>query len=287
MNKKILFPVLIMCVIVAFCLTGCSSGTQKAKPAIQPKINMEDITWELKNGIVNGDRLPVFDYTNNTDYPIIGFEVKFVTKKDLSKEDLNKYNNIKEKANAMDHDITETTMELITEKLCAPGETVKNQRINLDGTIELMTEQSAYEAFQPDTMSIAYLKGNNAYVAYYDYQNKETTYENKKAKINKWSNSKLANTIPKPNADYYAVTTDEDDEFDVTVYNVDQDFFKGYADACKEQGYTVDADLYDDSFDASDKAKNNLSIYYSPDEGNMTISLYNFDIDTDENEDEE
>lgn len=65
MNKKIF--IVIMSLLVS--LTGCgSSKTTSSSP--KEKINIKDIAWNVDEGIVDGERCVLLDYTNNTNYTI-------------------------------------------------------------------------------------------------------------------------------------------------------------------------------------------------------------------------
>lgn len=63
MNKKIF--IVIMSLLVS--LTGCgSSKTMSSSP--KEKINIKDIAWNVDEGIVDGERCVLLDYTNNANY---------------------------------------------------------------------------------------------------------------------------------------------------------------------------------------------------------------------------
>ena len=70
---------------------GCSSNNKKNNTNSdlekQSKINIEDINWKVRQGIVEGDRYALLDYTNNTPYTITHFELTFEEKDDLKEED--------------------------------------------------------------------------------------------------------------------------------------------------------------------------------------------------------
>lgn len=48
------------------------------------RISMDDIVWEVDEGIIDGERLVLLNYTNNTPYTIAGFEITFKEKSDIT-----------------------------------------------------------------------------------------------------------------------------------------------------------------------------------------------------------
>lgn len=86
MNKKMF--IVIMSLLVS--LTGCgSSKTTSSSP--KEKINIKDIAWNVDEGIVDGERCVLLDYTNNTNYTITGFELTFKEKKNITEEENQNY----------------------------------------------------------------------------------------------------------------------------------------------------------------------------------------------------
>ena len=69
---------------------------------------LNPIDWKVKQGIVDGDRYALLDYTNNTPYTITHFELTFEEKDDLKDEDKEKfYKHIKDVVNADDEGMEE------------------------------------------------------------------------------------------------------------------------------------------------------------------------------------
>ena len=105
----------IKCIILICMITiigGCSSNNKKNNTNSdlekQSKINIEDIDWKVRQGIVDGDRYALLDYTNNTPYTITHFELTFEEKDDLKEEDKEKfYKHIKDVVNADDEGMEE------------------------------------------------------------------------------------------------------------------------------------------------------------------------------------
>ena len=47
-------------------------------------IKIEDISWNVDEGIVDGERYILLSYINNTKYTIAGFEIQFTEKSDIT-----------------------------------------------------------------------------------------------------------------------------------------------------------------------------------------------------------
>ena len=102
--------IILICMIAI--IGGCSSNNKKNNANSdlekQSKINIEDIDWKVRQGIVDGNRYALLDYTNNTPYMITHFELTFEEKDDLKEEDKEKfYKHIKDVVNADDEGMEE------------------------------------------------------------------------------------------------------------------------------------------------------------------------------------
>lgn len=129
--------IILICMIVI--IGGCSSNNKKNNTNSdleeQSKINIEDIDWKVRQGIVDGDRYALLDYKNNTPYTITHFELTFEEKDDLKEEDKEKfYKHIKDVVNADDEGMEEIKNKKIefyaeSNRIVNKNKTVKNQRV--------------------------------------------------------------------------------------------------------------------------------------------------------------
>ena len=72
------------------CFSGCGSSETTNNPGgstTKEKINIEDISWKVDEGIVDGDRYVLLNYTNNTQYTITNFELTFKEKTSVTEEE--------------------------------------------------------------------------------------------------------------------------------------------------------------------------------------------------------
>lgn len=216
--KKILsfMLALTLAMTMGITLTGCGGSSGFGEEAAggddvkassgKPSVDLSQIDWTVESGVIDGNHVVTFGYTNNTDYEVVDFDLEFKVKDDVTNEQLEGYSELKEKASDMDHDIGEITISAITHKCVAPGASIDGCACNLDGTIEYYTDFDSYEVFEPDIMTAVIASGDKLYVAYYDFASGKTTLDSDTADAYTWSNSALAKAVPKPDVRYLAVS---------------------------------------------------------------------------------
>ena len=235
--------IILICMIAI--IGGCSSNNKKNNTNSdlekQSKINIEDIDWKVKQGIVDGDRYALLDYTNNTPYTITHFELTFEEKDDLKEEDKEKfYKHIKDVVNADDEGMEEIKNKKIefyakSNRIVNKNKTVKNQR---------------------------------------DYKSKEYTEDEKTEKAIYWTKGTFKDKLLKPKAqvikkDYI----DNKKSFSFVACGLTKDDYDSYVDKCKKMGYTVDADNFDDSYYAKNSEGYKIDIRYDEDDFELNVSI--------------
>ena len=87
MNKKVkIFAAFVVIFSMIMCFAGCGSNETNSG-ATKGKINIEDIAWNIDEGIVDGDRYVLLSYTNNTEYTITDFKITFKEKAGITEEE--------------------------------------------------------------------------------------------------------------------------------------------------------------------------------------------------------
>ena len=87
MNKKVkIFAAFAVIFSMIMCFAGCGSNETNSG-ATKGKINIEDIAWNIDEGIVDGDRYVLLSYTNNTEYTITDFKITFKEKAGITEEE--------------------------------------------------------------------------------------------------------------------------------------------------------------------------------------------------------
>lgn len=74
----------------------------------EEKIRIEDIAWNVDEGIIGGDRCVILDYTNNTPYTVADFEITFKERSDITEEEKQAfYSDVQKIFGASDEEIAE------------------------------------------------------------------------------------------------------------------------------------------------------------------------------------
>ena len=119
MNKKVkLFAILAVVLSMSVCFAGCGSSettNDTGSSTAKEKINIEDISWKVDEGIVDGERYVLLNYTNNTQYTLTNFELTFKEKAGITEEEKeNFYSDIQEKFEASDEDMEDIKSQPIS-----------------------------------------------------------------------------------------------------------------------------------------------------------------------------
>lgn len=275
MTKKICVILAAAAVAVVMCFSGCGSqaGSGTSVVSSAPKISKDDIKWSVRSGSEDGYPRVVFTFQNNTKYDITSFNVDFKVKKGVTAKQLNQFGTLKEKAKTQEEKITDMTFEAGTTDYVEAGGKSKEQECGLDGTIQCFTEFDAYDLFEPDKMTVSYIAHNRIYTAYYDYANKEMSYDDDSKKAFSWSDCKMAKLLPRPKAKLVTVSLEGDGEFSADIYAADEETFENYLKACKEKGFTKDMISAYDTYSADDKNGNSLSLAFDSDNDDIAINV--------------
>lgn len=272
MKKRIMLAASILLMMV-FLMAGCGSGGEGGSDSESaadrgtlgggtPAFDLSQIDWNVDSGIVEGYRVVTFGYTNNTDYEVVEFDLKFKVKDDVTDDQLKGYSELKEKAESMEHDIGEITFQAMTSKCVAPGESIDGQPCGLDGTVEYYTDFDSYEVFEPDMMTVVLSDGKKLYSAYYDFASGKTTVNEDVMNAYTWSDSELAKAVPKPDVRYLAISYENEDSLFAEAYGVSRDACGEYIDSCKAMGFDQNIDDSDEKYGASGTR------YFNADNGN-------------------
>lgn len=272
MNKKVKpFTIFAVIISVAVCFAGCGSSELTNKPggnSTKEKINMEDIYWNVDEGIVDGDRYVLLNYTNNTQYTITGFEITFKEKTDVTEEEkANFYSDIQQKFEASDEDMENLkgqpiSMHAETDKVVNPGESASNINCYYYGGFFYLKDINHYSLVEPDIATIKYIDEDKIFTAYYDYSSKKYSAESETEIAYQWSQTDLGSKIPRP--DVKVVESGRDDEivFMFDAYGLSLEQFNAYVEECKELGYTVGTDSFEGFYSADNAEGYNVYLYY-------------------------
>lgn len=272
MKRRMILLGSIMLMMI-FLMAGCGSDggnnsdtdqaeDKAASDSGKPAFDLSQIDWSVESGIIDGNRVVTFGYTNNTDYEVVDFDLEFKVKSDVTDDQLEQYSELKEKAENMEHDIGEITFQCMTSKCVASGESLDGQPCGLDGTIEYYTDFDSYEVFEPDMMTVVLSDGKKLYSAYYDFNSQKTTVDEDVMDAYTWPSSALAKAVPKPDVRYLAISYEGEDSLYARAFGVSRDACGEYIDACKAMGFDQNIDDSDETYGASGTR------YFNADNGN-------------------
>ena len=126
------FTILAVILSMVVCFTGCGNIETNPTTGNGKKINITDISWNVDEGIVDGDRYVLLNYTNNTQYTITSLEITFKEKTDITEDEKETfYSDIQQKFEVGDEDMETIksrpiSMHAETDRVVNPGESVSN-----------------------------------------------------------------------------------------------------------------------------------------------------------------
>lgn len=282
------FLILISAVIV-FCFAACGSGGSNgekgsgAGSGILNDISIKDIEWNVDEGIVDGERFILLDYTNHTKFTIVGFELQFKAKKGITDEEKDQfYNDLIDRLDIDTNDSEEMedleevkkvpiAMHAESEIVTKAGESASAVNLEYyDGYYDV-TDIDHYSLVVPDIATIKYIDDSVVKTVYYDFSSGKYSTENNTEVAFYWTDNGLEKIIPKPEADYVIECgRDDSDCFMFEVYGWSLDQFNAYVDSCKEKGFTVDPGEYEGFYSADNSEGYNVYMYYDEDTCSMS-----------------
>lgn len=282
MNKKVnIFTIFAVILSVAVCFAGCGSSEPTNKPGsnTKEKIDIEDISWNVDEGIVDGERYILLNYTNNTRYTITGFEITFKEKTNVTEEEkATFYSDIQQKFEASDEDMENLknqpiSMHAETDKVVNPGESASNINCYYYGGFFYLKDINHYNLVEPDIAAIKYIDEDKIFTVYYDYSSKKYSAESETEIAYQWSQTDLGSKIPRP--DVKVVESGRDDEmvFMFDAYGLSLEQFNAYVKECKELGYTVETDSFEGFYSADNTEGYNVYLYYDENDYSMSGTI--------------
>lgn len=283
MNKKVkIFTTLAVVLCMAVCFAGCGSSettNNSGGSTAKEKINIKDISWKVDEGIVDGDRYVLLNYTNNTKYTITNFELTFKEKPGVTEEEKAKfYSDIQENFEMNDEDLEELknqpiSMHVETDRVVDSGESVSHVNCYYYSGIFYLKEINHYNLVEPDIATIKYIDEDKIFTVYYDYGSKKYSAESETEIAYQWSQTELGSKIPKP--DVKVVESGRDDEiiFMFDAYGLSLEQFNAYVEECKELGYTIEPGSFEGFYSADNTEGYNVYLYYDEKDYSMSGTI--------------
>lgn len=205
----------------------------------EPEISIEDIDWSVEAAVLDGERFISLNYTNNTAYTIVGLQIEFVQKEDTTKQDLSVFKEIKNQYEYTDEEVSEFYLTGENTKMADPGETVSDSPLAINWTSIYIDSMDQYEVMEPDMATIVVIGDDEKlYTFYYDFKGEvlgsssddpDDAYE--------WSDSALADMLPKPDMRVVQVDYEDEDLYSIYVFGASQQDFETYVQTCKDSGF--------------------------------------------------
>lgn len=283
MKKKIkIFTILAVILSMGVCFAGCGSSETSNTPgssAVKKKINMKDISWNVDEGIVDGDRYVLLNYTNNTQYTITNFALTFKEKTDITEEEkVNFYSDIQQDFEVNAEEMEELksqpiSMHTKTDRVVNPNESVSNINCYYYNSCVYLKDMNHFNLVKPDIATIKYIDEGKIFTVYYDYSSKKYSAEAETEIAYQWSQTDLGSKIPKP--DVKVVEGGRDDEliFMFDAYGLTLEQFNAYVEECKELGYTIDPRSSEGFYSADNTEGYNVYLYYKEKEYSMSGTI--------------
>lgn len=277
----------VACVMAAaMMLAGCGgstgTGTNGASggptsPVAKP-LDLSKLETSVASTPVDNQRQDMMSFTNGTNVTIVAVSLNYRQKSDVTDDQRQAaFADLRQAVTMIeDSDYEELKTEPLkctSNLIVKPGATGENGECTIGGWKAIGDFTSLME---PDTMSVAYLKGASKIgKATYDFVNKKTTLDKAESKANQWGDDELTKTLPTPESTIIGGSV-SDTSVGYSVYGTTHDQFAAYVEQCKQKGFTVDGE--GDNY-ASMKGSNgsDLSVNYFPNDEKMTINLYTAD----------
>lgn len=88
-QRKIRLLGVILAIVIS--MVGCGEGESPAgeSNSNDEAFKIEDILWSIDEGIVDGNRTVLFEYTNNSPFMISSFKLTFKERADITEDEKN------------------------------------------------------------------------------------------------------------------------------------------------------------------------------------------------------
>ncbi len=276
--------------MAAMLITGCSGSSDGKKVSVgnqelkENDLSIDAFEWGTREKVIEGTKCYSAKLTNNSDYDLLGVEIDYKLKDDVSEKDLKRFDGFMEehKDYFTDDDETVDHVTLIgkRQKLVKAGDSIDNIvfAIGMNTTYWYdVPDKNQYEIMEPNMLQLAIVgKDNNIYIAYYDFVNEEWSLDERTGKVNDWFENDLTAITPKPECEYFVVESDKETDYmlSFTAYGMDKEAFDTYNDSVREAGYTKDSSELSGYYSAKDKDGNSISTDYDEMNKTMEVTVY-------------
>ncbi len=239
-------------------LVGCGSsnsdasnnGKNKSATKILPSYpKIDQLDWHVDSGVVDEQRRVLMDYTNNSKYTIVEFDLTFTQKSDVTdeqgQEELDK---VKELLSFSDDDLSEVKDKPLSGYvdsviLTRPGDTSTKQACYYYSGIFYMQDMSFYDLLTPDIATIKYIDNDTVHTVSYDFKSKNYTEDTDTTPAKETSKNSLTTDVPMITSDYVKVDDYETSVY-VTSYGITSSEYEKYCKEFEQIGYELSDEYF-------------------------------------------
>lgn len=239
-------------------LVGCgdsgsgasNNGKNKSATKLLPSYpKIDQLDWRVDSGVVDEQRRVLMDYTNNSKYTIVEFDLTFTQKSDVTdeqrQEELDK---VKESLSFSDEDLSEVKDRPLSGYvnsviLTRPGDTSTKQGCFYYSGIYYMKDMSFYDLLTPDIATIKYIDNDTIHTVSYDFKSKNYTEDTDTTPAKETSKKSLSKDVPMITSDYVEVD-DYDTSVYITSYGIASTEYEKYCKELEQLGYELNAEYF-------------------------------------------
>lgn len=233
--------VAVICASILSIAAGCGStgqsatnkpvGEQAKNTSSNEEITIEQLPWNVEEGIDNGDRRVMVSFTNNTNRDITEFEVDYSLKADITDEQI---------AQAFEgtasgvtpEDVRNTSLNCTIRSMTGQGESATGF---CDYGAWYMTSIAQLDLAEPDILTVQYVNtdSNTLDTVYYDFNSKKMNKGGDSAPLSSWpENSPRASMIPQPKSTLISDLLDSEDQLRFDILGFSYEDFQQYTNEC-------------------------------------------------------
>lgn len=296
MKKKIIIMVLIITIILAVivCEILEGNGLLIEKQLTKKELEIKDFVWQTKTEQINGENTYVFSLTNNSNFDILGMEMEYELRPNVSIDELSVFNSVVNQ-NLKTEDVDEIIDDIMfvskSENLVKKGEksndTIFNIYIDAHHTTSTPNENQ-FKLMKPEKLKLLVVgKKDKVYTISYEFDKRKWEFDDEwefsnndeeaeDMKLNSWPKNHLTEILPRPASKYLLVTSDKSKYgVDFIVYDCSQKYFNKYIKEVKASGFNHNIiEESENYFGSYDQLGNNISIKYEKNNKLMKVSVY-------------
>ncbi len=284
MKKKIL-SILLLAVLV-FSVTACGSNESKNKSntskdnAVTSKeltvddLSIDDFKWEMYDDDDEEHTGSGLYFTNNSKYDVIGLDISYKVKSDLSYDDL--YKGFRKYENDYGS-LTELVAGGEIDTLIKKGEKLDFLKITVDYSLYYYLDDGQMELMEPKELKIGVVNGSKLYHATYDFELETWELDPTTIVVNSLPDEDKFKAIPKPVGEYFVLMFNRSDYGEIYSYGITKETYDKYIKSLQSAGFESEPDSSTFHFEG-DKDKYRVTAGFKVGEGKYGVNEEKMEI---------